>query len=311
MNFYKCGLLDPRLNEDAERHNEGIFQKNQSVFGIEITIPKLAERCVFNLDPQRSSCSRNLSAIKGAVRHNQLPKKGSVLVTIKADLNSVGSMAVFDLRAQNIPLRIASGKIAAITKADYFKRGDNWPGVAELPTSDGRNLWQNEIMRFLAPVAAYARDYHISLDVRVAAIKEWLIHSVRPEGYEQKVTDERITIAHALERGEITYKVYRGSICFVESTHRAAIEIGYRKAPVVVALNSSFPVGVNGKQTTIRKFTISTYRGKYVDIPSALKELNTLESGWDGSHTFGESPQERNSILPIKKVISVMKNHLR
>ena len=309
MTFYEFSLLDPRLTEDAKRYNEEVFRNE--VFGIEVTIPALSDRCIFNIDPQHGYVRSDRAAVQDAVLYNPLPPKGTTLVTIKADLDSIGSMAVLDCRACGTSLKGASGRISLITKIDRFERGD-WPGIREFPTSEV--LWTDadKWMRTSTPIAMYVGDNSIPLQERVVAMQKWFLDFEDPRGYRERAVEERQALARSIESGDIVWKMYGGiqngkKICFVRTTHRSATSVGYCRAPVVVALNRHFPV-ISG---TIRKFTICAYREKYADIVGAVEELNSMEPGWGGSHTIGGSPQDRSSELKVKEVVSVVMNHLR
>lgn len=70
-------------------------------------------------------------------------------------------------------------------------------------------------------------------------------------------------------------------------------------ADVVIALHPSYGEG------QIRKYTLA---GNSHSVLPALKELNSLESGWGGpaTGTIGGSPQDRSSELEMDDVISVV-----
>ena len=147
---------------------------------------------------------------------------------------------------------------------------------------------------------------------RVAAMQDWILTSTYPVGYKKRVVEERVALVRSLKDGKVICKVYgeigcSKKVCFVQSSHRAAILIGYCRAPVVVALNPFFPVRGGG---TIRKFTISAYCRKYSDISGALAKLDLLEPGWGGSQNIGGSPQGKSSALSVDTVISVVMEHL-
>ena len=304
---YIFETFDPRPIPEAEKHNNLVFGKGP-VLGIEVTVPILADRCFYNIDPQHGSSPSNRAAIEEAVSYNPLPKGGTVLATVKPDLDSVGSMAVLSMRYRAVSLKAFSGSIALIAKSDQFDRGD-WPGVKKLPGMDGSDLWIHPHSKVLAPIALYVGDHSVSFKSRVIAMEEWIVNQVYPGGYEEKALAQRLVLARVLESGEISHSMHcEGKICLVESVHRAATEVGYSQAPVVVALNPQFRLPGGG---TIRKFTICTYREKYVDIAGALVELAKLEFGWGGSRTIGESSQAQDSTLCAMDVVSVVANHLK
>ena len=106
-----------------------------NALGIEVTDPSLAGMCGRgNIDPQHGPSSTPASPAAIEVCFDcSLPPKGTRLLTIRPDLDSVGGMAVLLLRAQGIkPDAKMRARIARIAEADRFSRGP-WPGPRELP----------------------------------------------------------------------------------------------------------------------------------------------------------------------------------
>ena len=110
----------------------------------------------------------------------------------------------------------------------------------------------------------------------------------------------------ALADDSIKYSENNG-VAVVESSHRAAMMVGYSLAPVVVALNPEFGFGASPK---VKKFTVAQYKTGYVDLQSVSADLSELESGWGGSPTIGGSPQGVSSQLTIQQVFAVVEKHL-
>ena len=70
------------------------------VLGIEVTEPGLAARCSLgNIDPQHAGGNASRAAIEDAVSV-ELPPYGITLVTVRADVDSVGAMAVLSINAE-------------------------------------------------------------------------------------------------------------------------------------------------------------------------------------------------------------------
>src|SRR3989338_3386224 len=86
MGHYNYALLDPRNIPAAAEANDKVFAN--PVYGIEVTVPALAKRCIFNLDPQHSGGDANRAAIEDALTA-ELPTEGSTLATVRADLDAV------------------------------------------------------------------------------------------------------------------------------------------------------------------------------------------------------------------------------
>ncbi len=296
--YYKCVVLNPRES------NEKVFTSGP-VYGIEVTIPALAERCVVNLDPQHTGADASRAAIEEALMV-ELPPEGAVLATIRPDLDSVGAMAVLILRAEGKSLEPAKNRIRLVAESDKFAHG-GWPGRRPIPTRD--NPWpKSERPRVIAAIAAAVSDFHVRIEDRVKLMERWLLTGEEPAGYRERVELERMEMIAALENGGIKVdKAADGRIAVVRSTHRAATSIGYCVAPVVVALNPEFRF--QGGEP-IRKFTVCQFKPGYVDLRAVFADLSELEPGWGGSPTIGGSPQGRSSSITINKVVDVVEEHL-
>jgi len=306
--MYNFATLDPRNIPAAVEANEKVFAK--SVYGVEVTVPALAKRCTFNLDPQHTGGDANRAAIEDALT-TELPTDGSTLATVRADLDAIGTMAIFNLRAKGESLESAMERINMVATADKFARG-GYSGPKPLPTRS--NPWDEssataESSRPLAAIASAVMDFKVPMSDRVSTMEQWLLTGDEPAQYRTQVEKERLDMITAMETGQIkSEKRSDGRIAVVESTHRAATSVGYSLAPVVVALNPSFK---QGPGDPYKKFTICAFEAKFADIKSALAELATLEAGWGGSPTIGGSPQGVSSTLTIDQVVGVVAKHLR
>lgn len=306
--MYKFSMLDPRNIPAATEANDRVFVN--PVYGIEVTVPALAKRCTFNLDPQHTGGDANRAAIEDALTA-ELPTEGSTLATVRADLDAVGSMVIFNLRAKGENIESAMERIALVATADKFARG-GYTGPKPLPTRS--NPWDEssataESSKQLAAIAAAVMDFKVPLADRVATMEKWLLTGEEPKQYRDSVEKERLDMITAMETGQIkSERRSDGRIAVVESTHRAATSVGYSLAPVVIARNPAFKLG--GGEAHV-KYTVCVFEvGKFADIKSALAELATLEAGWGGSPTIGGSPQGVSSILTIDQVVEVVVKHL-
>lgn len=306
--MYNFGVIDPRPIPAATEANDKLFAN--PVYGIEVTLPALAKRCIANLDPQHSGGDASRAAIEDALVA-ELPDEGTTLATVRADLDAVGSMAIFNLRAKGYWPEPAMERINVVATSDKFTRG-GYSGPKPLPTRD--NPWDEktataESSRPLAAIAAAVMDFKVPLADRVSAMERWLLTGEEPRQYRDAVEKERLDMIIALETGQIKHETRsNGRIAVVESTHRAATSVGYSLAPVVVALNPTFKVGPSEPH---RKFTVCAFEPKFADIKAALAELATFEAGWGGSPTIGGSPQGVSSALTIDEVVAVVEKHLK
>ena len=293
---YEVALLDPRPNADNSKIFEG-----KKVYGIEVTIPALAEKCELgNLDPQHTGGDSTRAAIQDAISV-ELPPEDATLVTVRPDLDALGSMAVFNIRRGTELSKETLEKVEKIAEMDTFSKG-GWPGERELPTKE--NPWP-EGKSELNSLNALSSDFKIPVTERVERIKQWLINNIIPVDYDEKLDKERLDLANALESGQIKIDVEDG-IAKIETTHRAGMDIGYRRAPVVIALNPRFQVQGGEPHT---KYTVAQYSIGNVDLKSALEELKTKEEGWGGSPTIIGSPQGVSSKLSMDDVFEIVKKY--
>ncbi len=324
--------FDPRQTLEAVATNDDIFAAGQ-VIGIEVTISALAKRCELgNIDPQHSDGDSNLSAIEAALEIDSFwmdydaPRDRPVIVmaTVRPDLDSIGAMAVLEIRIRSwtpepepygLPEYYefdgkTARRIRSVANLDKFNRG-GWPGKRNLPTVE--NLWPEEEPPIeaseLAAVAACVSDFREPIKDRVEAMEEWLLRGEIPDGYREKVMTERVELVRALEDGDI--KIIEGAdshIVVVETTHRAATVIGYMVAPVVVALNPEFRFQGGDAHS---KLTVCQFEADYVDLKAVALELSEFEDGWGGSPTIIGSPQGIASVLTIDQVVEVVERHMR
>jgi len=348
--MYKFALLDPRTTSAAKAANDAVFGAVPSaVLGIEVTVPALAARCARNIDPQHSPPPAEEGSWVGwlprayaecaaidIARWHPLPPDGATLATVRADLDSIGAMAVLALRADPGLPELSAGvweRVALISAADRFARG-SWPGPRPLPSVGNR--WPAapagaSDTRELAAIAACVADHTRSLDLRVQAMVEWLIHGERGydyplNRYRSAAEAERDKMIAALDAGEIVLDLLdgeeildpeegnyeelgrdQGSVAVVCTTHRAATMLGYCIAPVVVAENPAFRSGGGAAH---RKVTICAWDASYCDIRAALAELSALEPGWGGSPTIGGSPQGVSTMLSLETIVGIVAKHV-
>ncbi len=288
--MYRYELLNPRTD------NSTLFE-SEKVFGIEVTVPALAVKCSGNLDPQHAGGDATKAAIEKALTC-ELPPPGTVLATIRPDLDSLGAMAILEIRLKDLVGAEVLGRVGLIAAYDTFSKGD-WPGEREWPSSanpwpDGKNA--------LAPLGILVMDFQVPLGERVGRLQDWLTSGRVPPGLWEKVEAERERLVRGISAGEVKLEV-AGGVAFVETAHSAALELGYAKAPVVVARNPVFREQGSAPRV---KYTIAQYRLGYLDMAAVTFGLNRLEPGWGGSPTIIGSPQGKGSGLEVETVLEVV-----
>lgn len=310
MGCFFYSVLDPRNIPAAIETNDKVFENPVGVLGIEVTVPALVVRCVRgNIDPQHLGADPNKAAIELAL-DAVLPPDGTTLATIRADLDSIGAMAVLSLRYEGVDTTTheRAARICLVAESDRFARG-GYPGQRPLPRKE--NPWQEETAsaessRPLAAIAAAVGDFKVPVGKRVGWMMNWLLAGEEPAGYRERVEAERAEMISALERGDIKVRV-EDVVAVVESSHRAATSVGYSQAPVVIALNRVFRF--QGGEPH-RKFTVCQFELGYVDLKKVAADLSERETGWGGSPTIMGSPQGQGSSLSIEEVVGVVKRHL-
>lgn len=308
--------MDSRVSgkfaEAARITNDALL--SESTLGIEVTIPELAARCrLGNIDPQHSSTRSSEAAIEAILRA-PTPAPGSMLVTVRPDLDSVGAMALLELRARG-GLSLSEDlafdvirRVKEIAAHDKFANGP-WRGAQPLPSE--QNPWPETAVqpnaKTLAALSAMVADFKVPLQDRVAAMMDYLVSGTVPADYEQQVARERANLAKALDRGEIAiekHKVGDLDVCVVETTHRAATLVAYTQAPVAILVNPSMPVQGS---TPIRKLTVCQYADGHVDLGALQKLLSSEEPGWGGSRTIIGSPQGRSSGISPSRILDALR----
>jgi len=306
---FNCATLDPRNIPAAQQANDAVFSAGP-VFGVEVTVPALAKRCAVNLDPQHSGANADRAAIEDAAEC-ELPSNDMTLATVRADLDSIGAMAVLSMRKKGLKLDSAKERLAQIAQSDKFARG-GYPGPQPLPTRESpwaESIEKSDETRTLAMMSAAVMDFKKPLKERVAVMETWLLTGDVPETYKTNVAKERMDLIIAIETGAIKHELRAdGRIAVVETTHKAATTVGYSLAPVIVALNPAFKMGGGDAHV---KFTICAFEPKFADIKSALAELAALEPGWGGSPTIGGSPQGVSSTLSVDQVAEIVEKYLK
>lgn len=273
--------------------------------GIEITDPKIAQNKE-NIDPQHGqNPDINTSAIEEALKFdlNSL-KENAVLATIRPDADSVGAMAVIELRKNDIT--IDESLVSAIGKVDSYgfkKAIEDYPEIAprkkEITAASQYSLGKNSIeekVKFMKRLLANKSNWEEIEKIN----KDW---ETKLEEAGKKLTVEELVKDQAV---------------IVKGDHPLAFNLGYEKAGIVTAYNSNFkrPWIENDKES--EKWTIARYsEAEKIDIKSLKEQLNALEKQFDGSGSWGgpanlvASPQGETSKIPYDVIIETIKNNIK
>lgn len=300
---YRFGLLHPAPANDRDRSgNDALL--GASTLGIEVTIPRYAERCgLGNIDPQHDGGTDSRAAIEVCLDH-PLPQAGATLVTIRPDIDALGGMALLALRASGRPLPAAlRNRVAAAARQDKFAHGP-WPGPRPLPRQAKDLLAPGEGGPALAALAACVADHAAPIDARVGACAGWLLAGRESASYREAAAARAEALWRALQGGQLRVSTaLDGRVAVVEGAADGAIQLGYLLAPVVLALHPDFR---HAGGMPHRKFTLCQYAKGHVDLDAAAAALSRGEPGWGGSATIVGSPQGRGSALSIGDVARVL-----
>ena len=94
-----------------------------------------------------------------------------------------------------------------------------------------------------------------------------------------------------------------GRVATVEGFAPGALRLGYRLAPVVIAVDDS-PRG--DPPAPWRKMTVAQWRVGHLDLGRAARMLSATEPGWGGSPGIIGSPQGRPCHATIPDVLAVL-----
>ncbi len=294
-------LLDPRKNKEAQKNNDQIFRGDwKKIIGIEVTIPDLAKRCDINIDPQHTQKNLDKAAIEEVLELPFLENHGDnvLVVTIRPDLDSIGSMSVLLMRQypQSDLIDWSLGRIADIANFDKFKQG-KWKAK---PLPKKLEVTDLEVMGLVVS------DHDLELDLRIRLMESFLEFNVLPDGYKQKALDKKKAQIRGLYNGEIKIEKQEYGVAYVESSHRGALEMGYCSAPIVVATNNEM---IGEKYKYYKKHTICQHELGYLDLEKVTQDLNKIEKGWGGSLTIIGSPQGISSIIGKERILEIVKKH--
>jgi len=322
--MYSYAVLDPRPTDAARMANARAFATGP-VYGLEVTVPALADRCAANLDPQHSGGDASTAAIQAAMDW-PLPPPGAVLATVRPDADSIGAMAVLTLRREQLAVgyegetlldtvfhvgeRPVQGagipdRVHLIADADREKSGP-WPGPR--PIGDAASL-----LRPTTAVERMCMDHRLPLAQRVSHMRDWLLSGsfTGMDGYQVEALAEAEQAIASLD-----VQVQDG-IAVVTGSHRLAMSIGYRHAPVVVATNPAFRWQGGGEHVkhTIARWNSGTMPD--MDWDGMLAALNTADPAadetarWGGSTSIVGSPQGVASGLTTSQVVEIVIRAMR
>lgn len=274
--------------------------------GVEVTEPELARQCgLGNIDPQHSGGGLIECAAIDLALEWPLPPVGSILATLRPDSDALGAMALFVLRARDVPMGDEiRGRVQEISRWDRFDQG-GWaawritnpplPSLARMADLGGLPL-------SIKAVRAVALDQSLPLDGRVSLIASWLETGCPPHSGLAQTTAFEQQFVEDWNSGRLRIELDGDPrLALVSAPGPAGLQAGYRIAPVVAA-QALVPGG--------RKLTLAQFERGWIDMPAALDELRAMEAGWGGSATLIASPQGTGSTLSLGQLAGVARKYL-
>ncbi len=299
---YRHGLLDPRPLPAARKANAMLLGPQTQ--GIEVTDPVLAAACgLGNIDPQHRPGGGGIAAIEAASDW-PLPPSQSRLVTIRRDADAFGAMAVLGLRAAGIPIDPAMRhRIDLIARADCFDNG-HWPGRRDIPARADEIGEVGPGEQQLGALIGGLGDRALPPGRAVAITRAWIVSGVVPDGWNERAARAAEVLFLGLRDGRVRLgDILPGRVATVEGFVPGALRLGYRLAPVVIAVDDS-PRG--DPPAPWRKITIAQWRVGHLDLTRAARTLSATEPGWGGSPGIIGSPQGRPCHRAIPDVLAVL-----
>lgn len=302
MTAYRLGMLDPTDSPKATETNSPLL--GGTTLGIEFTVPDLAAQCgLGNIDPQHGDGDGTMAAIEAAIIH-PLPVRGATLVTIRPDADAFGAMAVLAMRAAGQAITPAMrARIGAIAAEDSFLRGP-WPGPRPLPTTaEAIDEVGPGVLTHGALVGGLIQA-RPDIDYGVRIVGDWIRHGTLPMGWLAWAQSAAAAIVAAIAQGSVKAALIRPGIALVEGGAAGALRLGYRLAPVVIAVDTR-PRGMS--PMAWRRVSIAQWSAGHVDLRRATALLSAEEPGWGGSATIIGSPQGIPTALPLQGIIRIIK----
>ena len=279
-------------------------QPMPDALGVEMTEPAIANLCELgNIDPQHGPDARTgAPAAIEACLECLIPPVNTRMLTIQADLDAIGGMAVLQLRSNGIrPGPDMLERINTVARSDGFIR-DAWPGTRDLPQTVEEIIEDNDGMELAAMNSAMFGK--ISMEEKVNIAANWLHTGYIPEYWIKRATRPARELLKSIQQGKTIFSShFGGAIASVTSRSKFALRQAYRLAPVVLSHDPErkFDSGASGNG-----YTIARWGERDANLNIAFEHLDRLEKGWGGQVGIKGSPQDRPSVLTPQVVLDCL-----
>lgn len=283
---------------------QSLKEQGYTIIGLEMTEPELVALCNRNIDPQHTegkaeqSCAKEIAEkapeLLGWFKSKNLDK--IIFVTNRVDVDAVGAYILADryLRGERVSM---NDSIEAINAHDTHL-GAVWSGAK--PIEEAFNPESKT-----GALAASIQVFCVT-DKNIEDVRNFIDTGEVSFEVMDNFRKSQQAIIYKVKSGEIKTEVI-GGVAYVESSDRAATNVGYSMAPVVVAIN---PVMRAPDGHTYRKVSICQHEVGYVNLKMVAAELTAKEAGWGGSPTFIGSPQNQDCTLGISEIKKLVYAHL-
>ena len=302
MNIHYHQLNVCELDKELEKIKSISGGRNKILIGLEITIPEISKKLTYNIDPQHhlkiwlDNKESNVTCLEKfrnfLPRVNEMTGKELHVFFLKPDLDSISAAAVLDIYLDNptwILQEDISERIQAI--ADYDKHGRICNKLLHSPKIP-RGLFM------------YVAGWKNSIYDKISITKTWILDGTFKDISKfNRIADRKFKQSLFNSKTEI---IIPKKLVFIKSINRGACGLGYRYAPVTVALNPSYRFGIDDSRIYGKKWIIAQQSNGFINMSGILEELSKIEPGWGGSPSIIGSPQDRPSKILKDDIIDIV-----
>ena len=311
----KYHQINPSDKNNELKYLKYFYDNDYAIISIETIDNEFDKFSCFSIDPQHgfgdSKKNSRITSIEYIFNYKdeilkKIDKRNKILmITVKPDLDSLGSMALLTLIINN-EFKIDGDlilRLKAIAKSDRHGRS-NWKNKQE------DFFFIREYTTYGIPCGLFfiTSSRNLTCDEKIKIITQYLLTGTFDdvEKYNKKAIKK---IKKAKKKLKINIIIPK-KLCLIESRYRGALSYGYRYTPCVIAINELFSFNIENEQVYGKKITIAQYEDKYMDMEKILNDINEIESGWGGSSVIIGSPIDRPSTIDEKQLIDICKKHI-
>lgn len=306
MNFVLHQLNVANLKDDINLIRDLLINPENVLIGLEVTIPNINKLLNFNIDPQhgwngKKDYARKITCLEKMMEVlpylKPFQSKIVHLFFLKTDLDSISAAGILDiyLNTDLIFTPKMNERIKVI--ADYDRHG-----------RDTLFLTDQQSIRIPRGLFMFISGWKNSLEQKVEAAKKWIINGTF-DGLSDFNRIANHNAREAINFSKVQIIIPR-KLVFVRSIKRGACGIGYKFAPIVIALNPSYRYGFGESRVYGKKWIIGQMNDKFINLTKLVRLIEKQERGWGGSSTIIGSPQDRPSKLTKNEVIDFVKNQV-